>query len=1108
MTQAAKRRAASSRNRGFHKSETPEQRSSRISEMKQRMPCAACKAAGKVVYGHWHGDEVCPEYGKTHPDATDSKKPQTAFVVSTDPDVVSDSSEDAYLVQMVSSRLPATVTVLATGSSMSLRRSTRGIALSDTCCARTVCGEEWAVGHMKDLESRGAPFTLVEDHQPFRFGDGPRVRAMYAMVFPLYLEETDHHVLLRVSVVRDDVPLLISAGVLKALNAVMDLGKSSYHFDRVNGRASMLTMSTGHVGFSILKEEAAGMRQLLAMDWKSFMASGDEIYFEQKKDQGRVIPHVHQGPNKLEDGITKCVHVVEGVSMSQPEIKSVCAVESSSPSSASHYAGTSCTKSEGGVCSSSGATDGTGRRRIEQIDHGEVEVVVEEPQTSQGSQGLAVELEKVQQRGTVGALCERGHALLEHHAGGESGVLEVDKGPSGGGTGEVCLGDCRGRIDPDGRRGGSTPGSQVPGLPCENGGTDKQDVQREVLGVPSLPQVPSDLGVDLRQHSSGRAAGEAVERGIQQENGCAKDGRWNVIPSWIQNRRGGVQRGDGWADDSSGSKHSSGQRGGVLGAIVRSWQRGNAPSQDEDRGDPRGTPPTDADAGEPEVSDECEPPLLSPEEVRKRIKAGNQSRKYAKMGTWKRLKFNCTKLAACVLMVASSACAQIQDGCMLAQSHFGSARPDVLEIFGGQAEVSLQFARRGWNVCEPVDKIYGADLNEPQERDRIKTFIDKLKPRLVIIAFPCTLWTPLTEVNYQTPQRKRKLAMLRRREEPFLQLTEDIFESQIKRGDDCLGENPLTSRAFRHPILERILRHPSVYVGVGHGCRYGVKHYTSDKLLKKPTLWFSTSPEICNQLSLRCPSRPGREVHEHDRCQGGKTTKFAGRYTPEIAKAVHRGFVLTVKRKDPNRLRQLLKGIGKRLGKGDRDAQQLKWTQARVEQVLKSYPEEHFVGAEDKTKVYMAGQGVVFMVPPNQKLDEVARGTLKRIHCNLGHPCPEELKRFLRRAGASEELVKAVDWMKCTACAESQRPRLHRSTRMPPHDIQFNDQIMIDCFHVKDGNKEGHWFVSMLDRATMYHQVSYLKRHTPEHLGKSFSVIGSNGLVPPKRFRWMWNVVW
>ena len=60
MTQASRRWAQVEQARGYVKSETKDQRDRRISDMKSRMACSACKANGVTSYGHWHSDKECP----------------------------------------------------------------------------------------------------------------------------------------------------------------------------------------------------------------------------------------------------------------------------------------------------------------------------------------------------------------------------------------------------------------------------------------------------------------------------------------------------------------------------------------------------------------------------------------------------------------------------------------------------------------------------------------------------------------------------------------------------------------------------------------------------------------------------------------------------------------------------------------------------------------------------------------------------------------------------------------------------------------------------------------------------------------------------------------
>lgn len=299
-------------------------------------------------------------------------------------------------------------------------------------------------------------------------------------------------------------------------------------------------------------------------------------------------------------------------------------------------------------------------------------------------------------------------------------------------------------------------------------------------------------------------------------------------------------------------------------------------------------------------------PGLDESEIRDRIRKGNIRRKHMKKGMAKRLLGNAKTVLAGCFMICAVVCAAVADVGMSCVFQ-ASQRPDILEVFGGHAEVSLRFSQWGWRALEPCDVKYGCDLRDPRNRAHILHTIREHRPRLVVVEYPCTRWSPLTNLTYRTSQERRRLRKLRQAELPFLELTENIFDIQIQNDDDALGENPLGSYSFHEKPMERILNRPQVHLGVGHGCRYGVKHRKSGLPLKKPTAWFGTSPEIVEELSLRCKNITCPGDHIHGECMGGKDiTDYAGRYTPEIARAIHKGFVRLMKRKDPSRVRQLL----------------------------------------------------------------------------------------------------------------------------------------------------------------------------------------------------------
>ena len=293
--------------------------------------------------------------------------------------------------------------------------------------------------------------------------------------------------------------------------------------------------------------------------------------------------------------------------------------------------------------------------------------------------------------------------------------------------------------------------------------------------------------------------------------------------------------------------------------------------------------------------------LLDEHEIRKRIKIGNAQRKHMKKGITRRLLGNVRN------MIAGFAVASCVFGVMMteAMKRYISSRPDIMEVFAGHAEVSHRFACWGWCVSEPYDIIYNGDLRDEGNRKKLLDTIRELRPRLVTIAYPCTVWSPINNLGCQTSQEKRRLRKRQRADLPFLELTEQIFETQLGHGGDALGENPVGSQSFQQPPVQRIINHPEVTSRIGHGCRHNIRHVRSGRLLQKPTVWFSTSPEIVDELGLKC-----KGDHEHDVCLGGRDiTQKAGQYTPEIARAIHKGFVKVMKRKDPGRIRVMLREV-------------------------------------------------------------------------------------------------------------------------------------------------------------------------------------------------------
>lgn len=190
---------------------------------------------------------------------------------------------------------------------------------------------------------------------------------------------------------------------------------------------------------------------------------------------------------------------------------------------------------------------------------------------------------------------------------------------------------------------------------------------------------------------------------------------------------------------------------------------------------------------------------------------------------------------------------------------------------------------------EPVDILHGMDLYQEESRSTVLGWIRKFRPRLVLVSYPCKWWSPINHIANASPQAKRRLRARQLRERCLLQFTEDVFDLQISLGGDALGENPLSSMSFTEPPISRILSHPLVYSGVSHGCRFGIEHIRTGEPLKKPTLWFSTSPEICDELLLRCLNETIPGHHKHGECLGGTSRRMLENTPNKLPKLSIRG---------------------------------------------------------------------------------------------------------------------------------------------------------------------------------------------------------------------------
>ena len=122
---------------------------------------------------------------------------------------------------------------------------------------------------------------------------------------------------------------------------------------------------------------------------------------------------------------------------------------------------------------------------------------------------------------------------------------------------------------------------------------------------------------------------------------------------------------------------------------------------------------------------------------------------------------------------------------------------DLLEVFAGSAGTSSYWAEKGKRVSQPWDSLWGMNLRDPTVQQDLYHTIERDRPRLVLVGFPCRYWSPYTNINYRTDERKQELRRLRKRERCFLEVAEMCARMQMARGDQCVVENPWASYAWQ-----------------------------------------------------------------------------------------------------------------------------------------------------------------------------------------------------------------------------------------------------------------------------------------------------------------------
>ena len=390
----------------------------------------------------------------------------------------------------------------------------------------------------------------------------------------------------------------------------------------------------------------------------------------------------------------------------------------------------------------------------------------------------------------------------------------------------------------------------------------------------------------------------------------------------------------------------------------------------------------------------------------------------------------------------------------------------VLEVFTWTCMISLCALETGkWQMLEPITLPHW-DLLQEKDRQEALEYIDREDPDLLVLAWPCTVWSMLQTLGRKTEEQVQRLAERRQEQRILLDFVYEASRRQRSRGGAVLGENPWTSRAWKEEAIIKAFEGMSF--GCTEMCAYGLKKPQEEDpwlrplFLRKRTGLAGTT-EIVERCNRRCPGD-----HVHAPVVGGvrlggrwmALSDFAGGYTPEFAKAV-------------------LAGAEKYLKSGRRREV---FVQSEV------FAEEDLCAAEDEEvgeglKIEKRGESL-----DEQEADEKGnkQEQLMIVHRRLGHPTNESLARMLRLAGAEKWLIEEARTLQCPTCQDMKPPSRPMTQRSDMRPTVFNELLGIDLKYCKDVKGQLFVALSIIDLATNYHRAVLLRNRHPEHVAKKF----------------------
>ena len=182
-----------------------------------------------------------------------------------------------------------------------------------------------------------------------------------------------------------------------------------------------------------------------------------------------------------------------------------------------------------------------------------------------------------------------------------------------------------------------------------------------------------------------------------------------------------------------------------------------------------------------------------------------------------------------------------------------SCRPppavDVMELFAGEAGITAKASRYGLSASEPVDQVFGWHLEELQTQDYVIKMVKRLRPHVLHVAYPCTLYSIFNE-NLNYSKRMHVLHRLRQDDLEMRRLIRKLLDLQLDGERAFVLENPRHSRLWEMDEFRDLGDFPGIAECIVDSGAYGGTTTDGEPVIK-PFKFLTNIPGAATVLNKR-----------------------------------------------------------------------------------------------------------------------------------------------------------------------------------------------------------------------------------------------------------------